>query len=242
MASDDEWITVCEDDAIPVPHFNIQAQAALDNTPRNVNVVSFYMGRMRPQAWQPRMKNAVAQADRRNINWITSNTTLHAVCLAIRGPRPVNHMLDTTATLVRPIDERITMWCRRFGHTTAYSHPSLVEHADETPCITNTIRRCRPETRQRSHGMSVNAKSGQPSPSLSAARLTNHEPMPKLQKGIRGRRENPYRRSTFSESASRPRRHRAALPCGRHPPERHPRMDARRTPTTTSNQPTAWKT
>jgi GR25 family glycosyltransferase involved in LPS biosynthesis len=136
MAADDEWIIVLEDDAIPVPHFNIQAQAALDNTPRNVNVVSFYMGRLRPAAWQPRMRNAVAQAERRNINWITSNTTLHAVCLAIRGPRHVNHMLDTTATLVRPIDERITMWCRRFGHTTAYSHPSLVEHADETPCIT----------------------------------------------------------------------------------------------------------
>ena len=136
MAADDEWIIVCEDDAKPVPHFNIQAQAALDNTPKGVDVVSFYMGRMRPSAWQPRMKNAVAQANRGDINWITSNATLHAVCLAIRGPRRVADMLDTTAVLVRPIDERITMWCRRFGHTVAYSHPSLVEHADETPCIT----------------------------------------------------------------------------------------------------------
>lgn len=136
LAQPDEWIIVIEDDAIPVDHFRDKAAAALDHTPDGIDVVSFYLGRLNPAGWQPYMETAVAQADRADASWITSNTTLHGVCLAIRGPRLVESMLSTAVTLVRPIDERITMWCRRFGHDTAYSHPSIVQHSDLDPCIT----------------------------------------------------------------------------------------------------------
>lgn len=134
MADEGEWVVILEDDALPVPSFRAEASAALAVAP--ADVVSFYMGKLRPGHWQAFMGQAVAQANSDNACWILSDTTLHAVAIALRGPDLVDMMLNRTSTMTRPIDERITMWCRQFGHATAYSHPSLVDHADETPCIT----------------------------------------------------------------------------------------------------------
>lgn len=136
LAADDEWIIVMEDDALPVDNFRQQAQQALDAVPDNVDVVSFYLGQMRPSHWQPFIRQAVAQADSSKACWITSDTTLHAVCVAIRNKDVVAQMLRQTAKYSRPADERISLWCRQFGHNTAYSWPSLVDHRDEDPVIT----------------------------------------------------------------------------------------------------------
>ncbi|WP_201787835.1 hypothetical protein [Klebsiella pneumoniae] len=35
----------------------------------------------------------------------------------------------------KPIDEAISAWARHQGHTIAYTWPSLIDHADETPMI-----------------------------------------------------------------------------------------------------------
>ena len=133
IAQPDEWCVVLEDDAIPVPDFRRQAEAALAVAP--ATVVSFYLGRINPVHWQGFIEKAVSQADSVDACWITSDTTLHAVGIAIRTPKLVNAMLKRTSEYARPIDERITMWCRNFGHPTAYTHPSLVDHADGDPVI-----------------------------------------------------------------------------------------------------------
>lgn len=135
MADDDEWIIVLEDDAVPVSNFRQQARWALASVPGDVEVVSFYLGQMRPTHWQPFIRQAVAQANSDNACWILSDTALHAVAIAIRSRDTASMMLRRTASYERPIDERITLWLRQFGHASAYSWPSLCDHADEDPVI-----------------------------------------------------------------------------------------------------------
>lgn len=129
-ANDDEWIVVVEDDAVVSITFREQAGMALAKVPDGVDVVSFYLGRARPEAWQGFIEQAVAQADSQRAHWILSETALHAVCLAIRNRELVQTMLACTESYRLPIDQRITLWCKQFGHTSAYSHPSLVDHLD----------------------------------------------------------------------------------------------------------------
>lgn len=136
MANEDDFLIVIEDDAVVAPWFREQAEMALDAVPDDVDVVSFYLGRLRPQAWQPFIEQALAQADSTDACWITSSSAIHAVCLAIRNRELAETMLICTEPFRHPIDERITLWCRQFGHKSAYSVPSLVDHADEEPIIT----------------------------------------------------------------------------------------------------------
>lgn len=132
---EDEWLMVMEDDAVPCRTFREQARWALAAAPEDVDVVSFYLGQMRPTAWQDFVRQAVAQADSERACWITSDTTLHAVCIAIRNKDLAGRMLKLTENVARPPDERISFWCRQFGHKSAYSHPSLVDHRDEDSVI-----------------------------------------------------------------------------------------------------------
>ena len=144
-ANDDEWIIVIEDDAIPVEQFRCHARSALASVPDDVDVVSFYLGQTRPEAWQEFVRQAVTQADSQNACWITSDTALHAVCIAIRNRELVQTMLICTEKFHRPPDERITLWCRQFGHESAYSMPSLVDHADGDTVIEGRPGRVRNE-------------------------------------------------------------------------------------------------
>lgn len=145
IADDDDFLVVVEDDAIPCDEFREQLSAALDVCP--TNVASLYLGRLRPVAWQDFIRQAVAQADSENACWITSDAVIHAVCLAIRGPDRVEAMLNWTSKHYRPIDQRISAWCRQFGHETAYSFPSLIEHDDDLP--TTVVERADREEREK---------------------------------------------------------------------------------------------
>lgn len=131
VADDDDQLVVLEDDALPCNDFREQLDAALAKAP--VDVVSLYLGRSRPVQWQNFVKQAVWQADHDDACWIIGNATLHAVGIAIRGPDLVESMLNRTSQYNRPIDERITMWCRQFGHDVGYCWPSLVDHDDDLP-------------------------------------------------------------------------------------------------------------
>jgi hypothetical protein len=144
-ARESEWIVVMEDDALPCNDFRQQLSLALSVCP--VDVASFYLGRMRPVAWQQFIEQAVAQADSQDACWITSDATIHAVCLAIRGPELVERMLNWTSKHYRPIDQRISSWCRQFGHETCYSFPSLVDHDDDLP--TTVVQRADREEREK---------------------------------------------------------------------------------------------
>ena len=131
VADDDDQLVVLEDDALPCNDFRAQLDAALAKAP--VDVVSLYLGKARPIQWQNFVKQAVWQANHDDACWIVSNATLHAVGIAIRGPDLVESMLNRTSQYARPIDERITMWCRQFGHDVGYCWPSLVDHDDDLP-------------------------------------------------------------------------------------------------------------
>lgn len=130
-AEDDEFLVVIEDDALPCNDFREQLDAALRVAP--TDVVSLYLGKSRPIQWQGFVRQAVSRAGLEDACWITANAMLHAVGVAIRGPDLVESMLNRTSQSSRPIDDRITMWVRQFGHEVSYCWPSLVDHDDALP-------------------------------------------------------------------------------------------------------------
>ena len=119
------WSIVLEDDAEPVEGFRAQARAALIMAPSPI--VSFYYGKQRPQHWQHRMHKALTEANAADTNWIISTHMLHAVGYAIRTEL-LPSLLRHESTL--PADQHIGDWARRYGHTIAYTNPSLVDHLD----------------------------------------------------------------------------------------------------------------
>lgn len=123
------WGVVLEDDAAPCEDFLDQLAAVLANPP--CDVVSLYLGRSYPRAWQRFIKKALIDPD---AHWITSTHVLHGVGLAIRM-HLVEDMLRFIGNMAAaeqdwPIDEQITHWCRLRGHAVAYTRPSIVDHGD----------------------------------------------------------------------------------------------------------------
>lgn len=119
------WTVFLEDDAKPIPGFREQLHQALVMAPSPI--VSLYAGRKKPTHWQGRYKKALAAAHTENASWLISTHLLHAVGYAIR----TNHLPSLLAhTSPLPADQHITSWAKRYGHTVAYTVPSLVDHLD----------------------------------------------------------------------------------------------------------------
>jgi hypothetical protein len=121
------WALVLEDDAEPVPGFLRQASAALAEAPSQV--VSFYLGQSRPPQWQQKISDAIAKADANDAHWILSTALIHGVAVAIKSEL-IPSMLNWVTQTPLPIDEAISHWCRAHHKVVAYTHPSLVDHAD----------------------------------------------------------------------------------------------------------------
>jgi hypothetical protein len=136
ISAGDEWCIVLEDDAKACNNFRDQAARVISKRPHEVEVISFYLGRMRPPQWQDRVRLAVTRATATDATWIVGNVALHAVGLAMIGDN-VAKMLWATRTNPRPPDESITMWCRSYGHKVGYCFPSIVEHGDMPTLITH---------------------------------------------------------------------------------------------------------
>lgn len=145
IAKPGDWLVVLEDDAVPVPCFRTSVTAALKHAPSPV--VSLYLGQGRPSQWLPRMKQAVARADREDASWIVGDATIHGVGIAILGPDLVEEMLHKTVLYKGPIDQRMSMWLRQFQMRVAYTFPSLVDHAD-----VETVIEQHPDGRPREKG------------------------------------------------------------------------------------------
>jgi GR25 family glycosyltransferase involved in LPS biosynthesis len=130
VAHDTDWIVVLEDDAVPCDGFRDRLAAALADPP--ADVVSLYLGRSYPKAWQRFIRSAIKRDP--NAHWLMSSHVLHGVGLAIRSHLVrdmltfVGNMAPTEA--IWPVDEQITHWCRMRGYRVAYTRPSLVDHAD----------------------------------------------------------------------------------------------------------------
>lgn len=129
----DEWAIVLEDDAKPVDDFRAELMAALSVAP--CDVVSLYLGRLRPPQWMDRIRHAISAANSADASWISADYMFHAVGIAIRGSELIEKMLHATKDSRRPIDEGFSMWSRRYGHPVAYTWPSLIDHADGPPAI-----------------------------------------------------------------------------------------------------------
>lgn len=120
------YSVVLEDDAVPIAGFRRQLRQALIHTP--TPLVSLYLGRQRPPWAQAAAQTATAECEAQQADWILSRHLLHAVGYAIKT--------DLIASLLRfpptplPIDQHISRWAQTYGHLTAYTYPSLVDHAD----------------------------------------------------------------------------------------------------------------
>jgi GR25 family glycosyltransferase involved in LPS biosynthesis len=130
-----EWSTIVEDDAKPIPNFRHHLHHAL--AAAGTDIVSLYRGhRVNNPPGEQHGLNATERADDANACWIHSHLLLHAVAVAIKTPL-IDDMLKHIRTVALPIDEAITHWMRKTkpARTVAYTHPSLVDHADTDPVI-----------------------------------------------------------------------------------------------------------
>lgn len=119
------WSVILEDDAAPVEGFRDQLAAALPMAP--APIVSCYLGRQRPLGWAAKAHAAVQAAEAAGAHWIVAARLLHAVAYAL-PTRLLGSLLEHQSR--RPVDEHISSWARRYGHTVAYTMPSLVDHSD----------------------------------------------------------------------------------------------------------------
>jgi len=127
-----EWAVNLEDDAVPVPDFRNQVDNALAAAP--TPIVSLYLGRHHIPTihWEQRKETALAQADNAGAHWITTNTLLHAVAVAIRTdilPTVIAHTMRLPDFM--PNDEAISHFVMNNMGSIGYTIPSLCNHADQ---------------------------------------------------------------------------------------------------------------
>ncbi|AEK07863.1 glucosyltransferase [Mycobacterium phage Yoshi] len=115
---DTDWTVVLEDDAVPCNNFREQLTQALTAAP--TPIVSLYLGRQRPYAYQHRIEATITTP----ACWLLAPRLLHAVAVAIH----TNHIPDMLNSLPprTSIDRAISTWT----DTVAYTNPSLVDHSD----------------------------------------------------------------------------------------------------------------
>lgn len=130
-----DWSITLEDDSIPCKDFREQVTAALEVAP--AYVVSLYLGRARPTAWQDTFEKAGKRATAAKACWLIDKHVLHAVGLCSSNPRMVWNALSTYS--VYPPDEALALYTYRNQIDVAYSWPSLVDHSDESSLIPNKI-------------------------------------------------------------------------------------------------------
>lgn len=143
-----DWAVVLEDDALPVDGFTEQLAAALHVAP--TPIVSLYLGTGNPTTWQPRIRRAIDTAGQ--ANWLLSHTLLHAVAVAIR-----TELLPIQFDERMPIDNAISNWAKRNDHLVGYTLPSLVDHADTEPVITQRYDRKPRDLARRAHRVGTRA-------------------------------------------------------------------------------------
>jgi 5-methylcytosine-specific restriction endonuclease McrA len=118
---------VLEDDAVPVPGFRDQLQAALAVAP--ADLASLYAGTGHPQYIQSRFRQAVLRAG--EANWLVASRLHHGVGYAIRNEL-IGELIDGIDPR-KPIDEAISNWTARHRHRIAYTWPSLVDPPGHRP-------------------------------------------------------------------------------------------------------------
>jgi len=145
-----EWSVSLEDDAVVVPGFTEQLGQVLDNAP--APIVSLYLGRhhLPHLEWEQRKQQALASMG--DAHWLTTNTLLHAVAVAIRTDilrQVIAHTMQLPDFV--PNDEAITYYAQNAGATIAYCIPSLCDHADQPTLFRHYDKMDRPPGRVAYH-------------------------------------------------------------------------------------------
>jgi hypothetical protein len=166
-----DWCVTLEDDAVPCKDFRHELEKALSVAP--AHLVSLYLGKVRPEAWQSTITEALLRADRAKANWLTARYALHGVGIACDGKivRALTYALALYS--VYPPDEALSLWCSRNDVQLAYSVPSLVDHADIPTLIHSDGREA--EVGRVAHKTGVRRKWVSDSVPLIAPRLSARE-------------------------------------------------------------------
>lgn len=126
-------VLVLQDDAEPVDDLRRHVLGALGHVANSP--VSLYLGQKKPSRWAPSVAEAVETADTHGATWITARNLLHGVALVLPTPW-VTPMLQWCQMHDTPYDQRIGAYLRACrGKDTAYTWPSLVDHADDIPSL-----------------------------------------------------------------------------------------------------------
>jgi hypothetical protein len=124
LAAGPEWCIVLEDDAVPVPGFRTEAAAALQDAP--APIVGLYLGQGNPSGQVQRdIRQVIDHAEA----WITADYFIASVAYAIKA-NLIPSMLDFIGGRDEELPLRISRWAQDRDLLTAYTHPSLCNHAD----------------------------------------------------------------------------------------------------------------
>lgn len=133
MYDSGDWHIVIQDDAIISENFYDNVVAALSKVPSK-SMVSFYTGKVKP--FPSKVTRAVMQADVSAYSWLRANNLLWGVCVAIPTDM-VEPVLESAEKSRALYDKRLGTYFNRRGLPIYYSYPSLVDHDDSLPSLTN---------------------------------------------------------------------------------------------------------
>lgn len=123
-------LVVVEDDALPCVEFAHQVGDWIARYPDDM--ISYYLGKIRPPQHQTRIQTRLAAADRRGEDHIKMRTLLHGVAYSLPCSK-IGDLLPLLESSSLAIDERIGRAWRATQHRQViYPIPSLVDHDDST--------------------------------------------------------------------------------------------------------------
>lgn len=133
---DADWLVALEDDAVPVDGFRHQLAMALAACP--AGICGLYTGG--PPIYPPCRRSSVCDslraAEEVDAHFINAPVLLHAVAYAIRADRVPDVIANVSGD---HWDAAVSEWAQRNGITVAHTHPSLVDHLDGPPIITERV-------------------------------------------------------------------------------------------------------
>ncbi len=128
----DPWAVVLEDDVILNDDFLDQMRMVLHFAP--TPVVSFYLGRNFPHGGKYDWQNRIAARISQDVSFYTAESLLSAQGYAVS----FTYLADIVAAIPPnlPIDEAISVACQSKGILVSHCRPSIVDHLDGPPIIT----------------------------------------------------------------------------------------------------------
>lgn len=123
-----DYLIILQDDAIIADNFIKNALQAIADVPRRT-LISFYVGTTRP--YKISVLEAVEQAETRQGSWLTFNTLLWGVGIAI--PTEDIPSIAYANSPIFAYDRRVGQYYKSIGRPVYYTYPSIVDHDDTIP-------------------------------------------------------------------------------------------------------------